>query len=51
MQQLVTFFIKHKNFIVFLLLLGVSLLFFIQSHHLQKTRFFKRQVVISQLAF
>jgi len=40
MQQLVTFFIKHKNFIVFLLLLGVSLLFFIQSHHLQKTRFF-----------
>lgn len=40
MQQIVTFFIKYKNAMLFLLLLGISLVFFIRSHPLQETNFF-----------
>lgn len=39
MQQIVSFFIRHKNTLSFLLLLGIASFFFIQSHTLQKMKF------------
>lgn len=39
MQQIVNFIIRNKNFLLFLLLFGCSLLFTIQSHSYHKSKF------------
>ena len=39
MQQIVNFIIRNKNFLLFLLLFGFSLLFTIQSHNYHKSKF------------
>ncbi|GAA3509056.1 rod shape-determining protein MreC [Aquimarina addita] len=39
MQQIVNFLIRNKNFLLFLLLLSLSLLFTIQSHNYHKSKF------------
>jgi rod shape-determining protein MreC len=39
MQQIINFLIKNKNFILFLLLLFISLVFTIQSHSYHKSKF------------
>ena len=39
MQQIINFIIRNKNFLLFLLLFGVSLLFTIQSHFYHKSKF------------
>lgn len=39
MQQIINFIIRNKNFLLFLLLFGVSLLFTIQSHSYHKSKF------------
>ena len=39
MQQIINFIIRNKNFLLFLLLFGISLLFTIQSHSYHKSKF------------
>lgn len=39
MQQIINFIIRNKNFLLFLLLFGLSLLFTIQSHSYHKSKF------------
>ena len=39
MQQIINFIIRNKNFLLFLLLFGFSLLFTIQSHSYHKSKF------------
>ncbi|WP_298532974.1 rod shape-determining protein MreC [uncultured Algibacter sp.] len=39
MQQIINFIIKNKNFLLFFLLFGISLLFTIQSHSYHKSKF------------
>ena len=39
MQQIINFLIKNKNFILFMLLLFISLVFTIQSHSYHKSKF------------
>ena len=39
MQQIINFIIRNKNFLLFLLLFGVSILFTIQSHTYHKSKF------------
>ncbi|ULC59240.1 rod shape-determining protein MreC [Flaviramulus sp. BrNp1-15] len=39
MQQIINFIIRNKNFLLFLLLFGVSVLFTIQSHSYHKSKF------------
>ncbi|TFG75631.1 MAG: rod shape-determining protein MreC, partial [Flavobacteriales bacterium] len=40
MQQIINFVIRHKNFLLFLFLLMLSLAFTIQSHSYHQSRFF-----------
>ena len=39
MQQIINFIIRNKNFLLFLLLFGISILFTIQSHSYHKSKF------------
>lgn len=39
MQQIINFILKNKNFLLFFLLFGISLLFTIQSHSYHKSKF------------
>ncbi|TBN14467.1 rod shape-determining protein MreC [Hyunsoonleella pacifica] len=39
MQQIINFIIRNKNFLLFLLLFGIGLIFTIQSHSYHKSRF------------
>lgn len=39
MHQIINFFIRHKNFIVFLLLFTLSLLFTVQANSYQRSKF------------
>ena len=39
MQHIINFLIKNKNFILFLVLLSISLLFTIQSHSYHRSKF------------
>lgn len=39
MQQIISFFLKNKNFLLYLFLLGLSLVFTIQSHSYHRSKF------------
>lgn len=39
MQQIINFIIRNKNFLLFLLLFGISILFTVQSHSYHKSKF------------
>ena len=39
MQQIINFIIRNKNFLLFLLLFGIAIVFTIQSHSYHKSKF------------
>lgn len=47
MQQIINFIIRNKNFLLFLLLFGLSILFTIQSHTYHKSKFINSANVLS----